>query len=195
MDEHMEKQTNSTSNQSSTKNDRLTNSNKRALLILTVVALVLLAGIWIWKSVEVSHAKKQAETEKQAIRQEAKGNLLQAHEAHLKLLAKPMVWALRTEMMQGNMGQVNLYLSDLVKEKNIQRVVIADTKGTIIASTNKKDEGQPFTSIAAGSIQNNDNATVQQAGDSVLMLTSPVMGFNNRLGTLLIKYNVPKTTF
>jgi hypothetical protein len=173
-------------------NNKVKNNNKK-ILILIVVALVLLTAVWIWKSVEISQTKKQAETEKQAIRQQAQGNLIQAHKTHLILLAKPMIWALRTEMIQGNMGQVNLYLSDLVKEKNIERVVIADAKGKIIASTNKKDEGQPYSSVNAGNSLNGEQTIVQQAGENTLLVTSPIMGFNNRLGTLLIKYTVPKT--
>lgn len=174
---------------------RVVVSDLKISLIIIVSALVLLASLWVWKSIEISQVEKRAEGQKQAIKITAKNQLMEAHEAHLKLLAKPMIWALRTEMMQGNMGQVNLYLSDLVKEKNIQRVLVANPKGTVIASTNKKDEGQSFISLGAGNIQNNDNTTIQQAGDSKLMVTSPIMGFNNRLGTLLIKYNIPKITF
>jgi hypothetical protein len=194
MDQHTDKPDHSSSF-SNTTSLSAANNNKRNILILVIVALVLLAIVWLWKTLEISHVKKQAETEKQTIKTQAQSNIMQAHEAHLMLLTKPMVWALRTEMMQGNLGQVNLYLSDMVKEKNIQRIVIADPKGRIIASTNKKDEGQPFANIGPGLNINANATTVVHAGDSVLTATSPIMGFNNRLGTLLIKYNVPKTTF
>jgi C4-dicarboxylate-specific signal transduction histidine kinase len=112
-----------------------------------VVALVLIAGMWLWKTIEISRLSKQAETERKALKIEATSQIMQAHEAHLILLAKPLIWALRTEMLQGNLSQANLYLNDLVKEKGIQRIVIADPIGTIIASTNKKDEGQPLPAL------------------------------------------------
>ncbi|GAB2976508.1 hypothetical protein GCM10027049_09220 [Mucilaginibacter puniceus] len=149
-----------------------------------------MATIWIWKAIEISNLKDKAQTEQLALKAEANQQLLQAHSQHLQLLAKPFVWALRTEMMQGNLNQVNLYMADMVKEQNIQRIIVADTKGTIIASTNKKDEGRPWAEVITDADVNIANTQVDTAAN-VLTMTSPIMGFNNRLGTLLIKYTVP----
>jgi hypothetical protein len=139
---------------------------------------------------EVRSTKETAEIERQTIKEKATRHIVQSHEEHLKLLAKAYVWAVRAEMMQGNINQVNLFASDMVKEKNFQRIVIANDKGIIVSSTNKKDEGQPFSAIADEAALSSNNTTVQNESDSILILTSPIMGFNNRLGTLLIKYAV-----
>ncbi len=165
---------------------------KRTMLIITAVALILIVGIWIWKETQISNVKKQAETERQALQQKAAAMIVQSHEEHLKLLAKPIVWAVRAEMMQGNLSQVNLYMSDMVKEKNFQRIVVANDKGIIVSSTNKKDEGKPFSTIAKDAYLSSNNTSVENAGDSILIMTSPIMGFNNRLGTLLINYAIRK---
>lgn len=162
---------------------------KRTLIIIAAVGLVLLAGIWIWKSVEINQLNKQAEKNQAELKNEASVQLMQSHKAHLTLLAKPFVWALRTELLNKNLSQVNLYLNDMVKEKGMMRIMIADPKGTIIASTNKKDEGQPFTSIGNEATLTSDEIVVQQAKDSTLVMTSPIMGFSNRLGMLLIAYS------
>jgi hypothetical protein len=191
MDQQPEKVSTSV-NQINTSVPRVATRERKALLMMGVAAIVLLAGLWIWKSVEINQVRKKAEMEKQAIKVAAKNQLMQAHDLHLQLLAKPMIWALRTEMMQGNIGQVNLYLSDMVKEKNIQRVLIADTKGKVVASTNKKDEGQLFSSIESGTELNISTTMIKNTKDSVLTMTSPIMGFNNRLGTFLIRYSVPQ---
>ncbi|MFD0793443.1 hypothetical protein ACFQZX_07420 [Mucilaginibacter litoreus] len=168
------------------------NGNKRPVLITIMIALVLIGALWVWKSIEIKNLKEKAATENQALKKAADEKIMQVHNDHLKLLAKPFVWALRTEMLQGNLNQVNLYMSDLVKERNIQRIVIANTKGTIVASTNKKDEGQPFSTVGKAVATATDETSVESEGH-VLTMTSPIMGFNNRLGTLLIRYAVPAT--
>ena len=123
---------------------------------------------------------------------QANQQIIKAHSEHLKLLAKPFVWALRTEMLQGNINQVNLYISDMVKERNMQQIIIANDKGMVIASTNKKDEKQLFSLVAKGADITSNEVKIDTTG-KVFIMTSPIMGFNNRLGTLLIKYAVPET--
>lgn len=166
---------------------------KKTILIIVVVALVLLAAIWIWKEVQIRNVQSRAKQDQEALKVQATKVIARSHEEHLKLLAKPFVWALRTEMMQGNMNQVNLYLNDMVKEKNIQRIVIADTKGLIVASTNKKDEGKPFSTISKAEYMAGNNTTINNNNDSIIVMSSPIMGFNSRLGTLMIAYKIPET--
>jgi len=170
-----------------------TKNVRKTIMITVIAALILIAVIWIWKAIEIGNLNKQAASERQAIKALASAQLMQTHEMHLKLLAKPLIWALRTEMLQGNLSQVNLYLNDLVKEQGVQRIIIADSKGKIIASTNKKDEGQPFSTVGKEEKLKNDQTSVTRGDSSSLIMTSPIMGFNNRLGTLLIKYSVPQS--
>lgn len=171
-------------------------SNARKRFLITIgSALILLIAVWIWKSMEVSSIKKAAEMQRQILEKKATRHIVHTHEEHLKLLAKAYVWAVRSEMMQGNVNQVNLFANDMVKEKNFQRIVIANDKGIIVSSTNKKDEGQAFSTIGNAAGLSSNNTTVQNEGDSILILTSPIMGFNNRLGTLLIKYAVRPPPF
>ena len=167
-------------------NERRTVIDRR-ILIIVGVAVLLLAGIWIWKSIQVSNVRRKAETDQRTLREEARIHIRQTHEAHLKLLAKPLLWAIRSEMMQGNLSQVNLYANDMVKEKNIQRIVIANAEGIIVSSTNKKDEGKQFSTVGKQSYLLADS-TVVETNDSIMVMSSPIMGFNNRLGTFMLTY-------
>lgn len=164
--------------------------NKRPVLITLIIALVLIGAIWVWKSITISNLKEKSATEQLVLKKQASDQIMKTHSEHLKLLAKPFVWALRTEMLQGNFNQVNLYMNDMVKERNIQMIIIANAKGVVIASTNKKDEGQLFATIAKDGPENADLVTIVTDGN-LLTMTSPIMGFSNRLGTLLIRYAVP----
>lgn len=163
--------------------------------IIIGIALILIAGIWIWKSVEMTQVKKVAERERQALKVEATRQIVLSHEEHLKLLAKPFVWAVRSEMMQGNISQVNLYMNDMVKEKNFQSIAVINSKGIVILSTNKKDEGKSFSTIGKDTWLSGNNTAVENVNDSLLIMTSPIMGFNNRLGTLFIEYSIQSPDF
>jgi len=164
-------------------------ANKK-LLITIGVALVLLITVWIWKSIEISNVRGKAERDHQALKEQAIKGIVTSKEEQLKLLTIPYVWAVRTEMMKGNINQINLYALDLIKEKNFQRIAIANDSGIIVSSTDKKDEGKPFTSIGEVAALTNNDTMVENTGDSVLIVTSPIMGFNKRLGTLFFKYAV-----
>ena len=154
---------------------RSSNPGKK-ILITIGVALILIIAVWVWKSMEVSSTKKAAEIERQTIKEKATRHIVQSHEEHLKLLAKAYVWAVRSEMMQGNINQVNLFANDMVKEKNFQRIVIANDKGIIVSSTNKKDEGQPFSIVGNDSDLSNNDTVVQNESDICFNFDKPYHG-------------------
>lgn len=173
--------------------DHAARQSRRKKYIITIgIALVLILGVWIWKTIEINQIRKAADRDQQTLREVASRQIVQASEEHLKLLAKPIVWSMRSEMMQGNLSQVNLYINDLVKEDNFQRIAIANDKGIVISSTDKKDEGQPFSVLTSETALNSNATSVENIEDSVLVMTSPIMGFNNRLGTLYINYTIQK---
>lgn len=166
-----------------------TQANKK-ILITIGIALLLIITIWVWKSIEIDNIRSKAASDHQVLKVQSIKGIVAAKEEQLKLLAKPYVWAVRTEMMKGNISQINLYALDMIKEKNFLRIAIANDSGIIVSSTDKKDEGKPFTSIGEAVALTNNNTMVQNTGDSILIVTSPIMGFNKRLGTLFFKYVV-----
>lgn len=168
---------------------------RKTFIITILIALFLIIAVWIWKSIETNNVRKKAKTTQDNLKLEAKNIIVQTNEQHLKLLAKPFVWAVRSEMMQGNMSQANLYMNEMVKEKNFQRIALVNDKGIIVSSTNKKDEGKPFSTIGNNADLGKNNTNVKTLQDTAINMTSPVMGFNNRLGTLFISYTIPKADF
>ncbi|HSU51923.1 MAG TPA: hypothetical protein VLJ41_15060 [Segetibacter sp.] len=167
-------------------------SKRNTMLIAALVILALFAGLWIWKSVQISNIKKDSAERQQALKQRADEVLMEAEMKYMKLIAKPYVWAIRTEMMRGNIDAVNLYANDMVKEKNFQSIMVADDKGTIISSTDKKLEGKDFSSVGKSAYLTADSTIIDQVNKSTLMVSSPVMGFNKRIGTLVFNYTIQK---
>lgn len=83
----------------------------------------------------------------------------------------------------------------MVKEKNFLSIVVANNKGIIISSTNKKNEGKEFTSAGKPEYLSADTTVVEKINDSLLIMSSPIMGFNNKLGTLMINYKIQQPGF
>ncbi|MDQ6608905.1 MAG: hypothetical protein M3Y85_03690 [Bacteroidota bacterium] len=167
----------------------------KQLLIAVGAVIVIIGALVIWRIVEGNRFKKEYAVKEESIKSQARAQLVATSERHLKLLAKPYTWAVRTALLQSNLVQVNEYANDIVKEKNVISVMVVDTKNTVVSSTNKKYEGKDYLSFGQANYLSVDSATVNKVNDSLLVLTSPVMSFNNRLGTIVFSYAVPSPVF
>jgi len=167
-------------------------SAKNKILVAAGVIIVLFAALWFWKAVEIKNLKQENEKKETLLKQKASELLSQSDYKYLKLLAKPYVWAIRTEMMKGNIEAVNLYANDMVKEKSFQTITVVDDKGMVISSTNKKLEGKAYASIGNAAYLSSDSTLANRVNDATLEISSPVMGFNKRIGTLIFSYMPPK---
>lgn len=167
----------------------------KQLLIAALFVLGISVLLFIWKTIQANSLKKEAAANKAAIKTQAKANLMENSKRHLMLLAKPYTWAVRTALQQANGSLVNDYANDIVKEKNVVSVMLVDTKNTIISSTNKKYEGKDYLTVGTAYYLSVDSAVVNKVNDSLLVLASPVMSFNSKLGTLIFTYAVPPPVF
>lgn len=161
---------------------------KYPVLVTILIAIVAILIVYYWKDAK---AKK----EKAAVVAMASEQLVQNNRHMLKLLCKPLVWSIRSEMLRGNLEQVDIYTSDLVKEKNFQFIYIVDPQGQILISTNKKLQGRPASGILADSLLLKDSVTVVNGEDENLIVSAPVMGFDKRLATIIFKYYSPGFIF
>ncbi len=66
------------------------------------------------------------------------------------------------------------------------------SKGMVISSTNKKLEGKSYAAVGNAAFLTNDSTVVNKVDDNTLEISSPVMGFNKRIGTLIFNYMPPK---
>jgi hypothetical protein len=153
-------------------------------LIGCLLLVLAIAGMYLWKNIAVTCVKAQlAERAGQVIADQ--NRLL------LRLAVVPLVWAVRTEMISGNYAQINQYLSQFVKEKNMKGIVVAKPDGTIVAATNKKLEGAPVASVFPPSVLHEDKTTVTTLENGDIMVVSPVMGLSEKLGVLILLYTPP----
>lgn len=173
------------------KESPVVSSGKNKVLVAAIIVIALFAALWIWKAVEIKNLKEEHATREASLQQQAAELLRKADRRYLSLLAKPYVWAIRTEMMKGNLEAVNLYAIEMIKEKNFQTITVADEKGMVVSSTNKKLEGKLYAEANAA-LLNSDSTVVNQVDSNSLTVISPVMGFDKRIGTLIFNYIAPK---
>lgn len=149
-----------------------------------MVSLLALVAVYFWKDIQ---GKKQ----KTAIEKMAAEQLMENNAEMLKLVTKPFVWSIRAEMLRENMDQINSYTKEMVREKNFQIIHLIDPAGKIVISTDKKLEGQPAAEMFESYILQTDSVVVLRK-DMLLFVAAPVMGYDKKLGVLLMSYKPEK---
>jgi hypothetical protein len=145
-----------------------------------VVLLILaLAGTYVWKNIAVSRARAE-------LTQRATTVLVEQNRSSLRLVAIPLVWVVRSEMMRGSFDQLNQYLAQFVREPNMKEILVARLDGRIVAATNKKREGTPVTSAFPEDMLRVEAITVTTLENGDLLVVAPVLGLNVRLGTMIL---------
>ncbi len=85
---------------------------KHSTASVLIISLLALCTIYIWKEFE---NKRQNTVIIKAATLQIENN----QQELLKVIAKPLVWDIRSEMLRGNLEQADLLISDLVKEKKL----------------------------------------------------------------------------
>jgi hypothetical protein len=154
---------------------------KNPVLITIFISLVALVIVYLWKDVQGTGAKDaviKAATEQYEVMQQEM----------LQLLAKPLVWSIRTEMLRGNMEQVDILITDLVREKNFRYIHLIGPDGIVLLSTNKRYEGQPAGDETDPDLFTVESPVVRKIPDNFFVAAAPVMGIDRRLATLVFSY-------
>lgn len=144
-----------------------------------VLLIFALAGTYVWKNIAVSRARAD-------LTQRATTVLIEQNRSSLRLVAIPLVWVVRSEMMRGSFDQLNQYLAQFVKEPNMKEIIVARLDGRIVAATNKKREGTPVASAFPVDMLRVEAITVTTLENGDLLVVAPVMGLNARLGTMIL---------
>jgi hypothetical protein len=143
-------------------------------LILTSVV------IYFYKNYQISETKREVTVKADSIIKAQNVSLLKA-------FIKPLIWSTRTEMLKQQIDDLDILNSDLVKEKNILSINVVDINGKIISATNKKLDGavapdnyKEFLTL--------DTIKVDRVNDSLTLVIAPVMGYQSKLGVIILNY-------
>lgn len=173
-------ETHSTENKSSNFFSRFLKKN-----FLTIFLLLALGGMYLWGSFKIKSITREHETETVRLIEMYNRKIDSVALANVQLSVKAFGWAVRGELMRGNMENIDQLLNSFVKENSIEQADLADPiTQKIIKSTNKKDEGTAITNPA---VLGTDKQITQSHDKLGYTIINPVMGLDSKIGILVVR--------
>lgn len=160
------------------------------------VLVGLMVIIIAWKFIAVSKVEsdmtKKLENERMLITQQAREYADLQYIREEERFGQVLSWAVRGELIRNNIDQIDQYLSEIVKMKDTERVVLINDDGELLVSTDKRLEETKGTEIFPKEILNLQKITVKSDVDNKKLLVIPVMGLNKKIATVIVSYKLSK---
>ncbi|WP_316735822.1 PDC sensor domain-containing protein [Pedobacter aquatilis] len=173
-------------------NDNHAQTSRKALIITILSAVILISSLWVYKEIETNSLIRENNLKNKRLSARISAQVDSTLKQQLIVMSKPLVWAVRSKMIDKDMNRVNEYLSQLVEEQNFEEISIIDPKGRIIASTDEREMGNNYSTFYNKAFLNVNNPHINLFRGDHIILTTPIFGTNTKLGTLSFKYTLPK---
>lgn len=168
-------------------------SGKKHLYVIGVL-VVLVFIIYLWKNVAVKNVREQMEAQQIQLIEKSQQVMTEKTRYFLRLTTTTFVWAIRKEMLRENYEQINEYLNQFVKEPHIKQVLVVKSDGTVAVATDKKLEGVAISSLYPNELIEKNEIEITDDQNGNMLILSPIMGFNKKLGMFLMVYEPGKIT-
>lgn len=169
-------------------------SGKKYLYVIGVL-VVLVFIMYLWKTIAVKNVQKQMEAQQIQLIEKSQQVITEKTRYFLRLTTTPFVWAIRKEMLRENYEQINEYLNQFVKEPHIKQILVVKSDGTVAVATDKKLEGVAFSSLYPNELmEKNEIVITDDKKNGNILVVSPIMGLNKKLGMFLMVYEPEKIT-
>lgn len=166
-------------------------SAKHAAILIGIIVVLL-----VWKTIAVSKVEsdmaKKLESERVLITQQAREYADQQYVKEEERFGQVLSWAVRGELIRNNVDQIDQYLSEIVKMKDTERVVLIGDDGQLLVSTDKRLEETKGVEIYPKEILNLQKITLRSDVEGKKILVVPVMGLNKKIATVVVSYKQPK---
>ena len=164
---------------------------KYAVMLVGVIVV-----IFVWKTIAVSKVEsdmaKKLENERVLITQQAREYADQQYTKEEERFGQVLSWAVRGELIRHNIDQIDQYLSEIVKMKDTERVVLIGDDGQLLVSTDKRLEETKGVELYPKEILDLQKITIKSDVDGKKILVVPVMGLNKKIATVVVSYKQPK---
>jgi hypothetical protein len=156
----------------------------------TVVAVLVVAtiAIFVWKAVTERSLERRMAAERSQLTSAQRQALAGQARDLLRLTARPLAWAVRSELLRDNLGQVDDYFREYVRERGVTALLLVGKDGRVALATNRKLETQPAETLVSKALLEATDVAVEESS-TTLRLAVPVMGFDRRLGLLVVDYD------
>ncbi|RFC53812.1 hypothetical protein [Brumimicrobium aurantiacum] len=157
---------------------------KKHFLSLFLLLLLIVSVAWGYFQNRATVSKYEKDITEINVSHEKQLKSLEAK--HLQQLVSTLALAVRSEMINENMNQVNQYFIQSLKNVDVSRLILVDhTTGKAILSTNKKDEEAVFSKTELVNAKN----PMTKVYDNSTYAATPIMGLNAQLGVLIMQVN------
>jgi Ca2+/Na+ antiporter len=154
--------------------------NNKAATVLSLLLLVVLT----WFSGKLSNSERNFNNEKTRLISQYESTIDSLQINYLEFATKVFSWSVRSELLRNNTDNLNQLLTVFVKESGADLVQLINPEdNTVLLSSDKKYEGKPYT----GNLNFELNSPIVQKEGSDVKIITPVMGFTNKIGVLIVE--------
>jgi hypothetical protein len=154
--------------------------NNKAATALTIVLLI--SSIWFSVKIRINENNFNNEKTQLITHYESKIDSLQIK--HFEFATEVFSWSVRSELLRENTENLNQLLTVFIKESGADLVQIVNSEDKIVMlSSDKKYEGV----IYSGHLNFEIKKTVVIEEGGIVKIITPVMGFNNMIGILIVE--------
>jgi len=173
----------------------------QAAIAFGCLFVLVIVGILVWKSQADDYhdrldvAQKKIKSLDQARKSEVAAAAAQARQALdaraedlMRLSAVPLAWAIRADLIVGNLQRVEAYMNEFARENLVSGAVLADSKGQILLATDKALEKRNFDVVYPAEYLGVESPAMRRDERGAYRLIVPIMGLSARAGTLVVVY-------
>ena len=157
------------------------------------VLVGIIIFVFAWKQIAVgkveSDMSKKLESERALITQQAREHADKQYKQEEERFGQVLAWAVRSELIRNNIDQIGLYLNDIVKQIDADRIVLISESGELLVSTDKRLEDVKGSDLYSKDVINEHKIAIKSDVSGKKLLIAPISDFNKRVAVLVISYN------
>lgn len=170
-------------------------ANRKIQLGLAIALAVVMLGMYAWKWTAVKAVEDKL-TLAEAQHVQARSLLIEQagqladrrNEEMLRQFSIPFAWAIRRELMAGNLDQIDQYFTSLVQIAGFQSAILAQPDGKIVVASDRKRLAQAFASLYPEQSLRVEATKIERTQDGRLRTIIPILGLNQNLGIVVVEY-------
>lgn len=166
-------------------------TDRKIQLGLAAVLVAVAVGMYAWEVSAVGAVEERMNQARSELLQQARQLDAQRSQEALGRFSTPLAWAVRREVMAANLDQVDQYVTDLVQLPGFKSAVLAQPDGKIVVASDRSKLAAPFSSLYPEQYLQAAEIRIEPAAGDQLRAVIPIMGLNQRLGTLVLDYAPP----
>jgi len=167
--------------------DYLKKKYKNILIILLSLLLII---FYVVSNYKLNKAEKNYKENYASLKEKAYLFNSERDLYYLNLVAQTFSFAILSEMIRNNYENISIYATSVIRrDKNMQEILVANSMGDVVISTNKKYENTSIRDyLLINYITIKDIKIVPDQNSETLTIVSPIKAINENIGYLVIKY-------